>query len=65
MAEHYSKTKDNPDWRYRIPLRTKKYDLAEVVSEGDVFQILDSCLAEIEDFEKDVKQNRLLCFDPS
>ena len=54
LAENYRKNNDNPDWQWRTPFRTKKYDLAETVSEGDVFQILDSCLAEIEDFEKDV-----------
>jgi len=54
LAENYRKNNDNPDWQWRTPFRTKKYDLAETVSEGDVFQILDSCLAEIEDFERDV-----------
>ena len=54
LAENYRKNNDNPDWQWRTPFRTKKYDLTETVSEGDVFQILDSCLAEIEDFEKDV-----------
>ena len=54
LAENYRKNNDNPDWQWRTPFRTKKYDLAEVVAEGDVFQILDSCLTEIVDFEKDV-----------
>ena len=54
LAENYRKNNDNPDWQWRSPFRTKKYDLAEVVSEEDVFQILDSCMAEIENFEKDV-----------
>ncbi len=54
LAENYRKNNDNPDWQWRTPFRTKKYDLAETVSEGDVSQILDNCLAEIEDFEKDV-----------
>ena len=40
------------------PFRTKKYDMADVVSEENIFQILDGCLEEIENFEQDVAAKR-------
>ena len=58
LAENYRKNNDNPDWQWRTPFRTKKYDLGETITEEEIFQVLDSCLAEIESFEKDVATKR-------
>ena len=56
LAENYRNTTDILDWQWRAPFRTKRYDLAEVLSEEGIFQILDSCLEEIRVFEKNVEE---------
>lgn len=52
----YPSKKDNPEWQWRIPYRTQKYYLDEDATEQSINEVMDKCLEDILDFEKELSK---------
>lgn len=52
----YPSKKDNPDWQWRVPFKTKKYYFDDDASEESVKEAMNKCLLDINEFERDLSE---------
>ena len=51
---HFPTKGDKPGWGYRVPFKTKTYEIKDINDKGAVFDRLDECLKEIKGFEDEL-----------
>jgi hypothetical protein len=55
INEFYKAKKGKKNWQWRLPFRTKTVCISDDLSKEQIFEKLDECLEEIQNFERDLK----------
>ena len=53
--EFYKAKKGKKNWQWRLPFRTKTVCISDDLSKKQIFEKLDECYEEIQNFERDLK----------
>lgn len=55
INEFYKAKKGKKNWQWRLPFRTKTVCISDDLSKEQIFEKLDECFEEIQNFERDLK----------